>query len=64
MVSTYHVGEIAKAVGGDYVNVKMMSQTNIPVHDYEPTADDVIRLSESDLFLYHGLGLSHRLKQH
>ena len=57
MVSTYHVGELVKAVGGENIHVDYMSQDNIPVHDYEPTPADIIRLSESDLFFYHGLGL-------
>ena len=57
MVSTYHVGEIVKAIAGDTVNVQMMSQNNIPVHDYTPALDDVVRLGDADLFLYHGLGL-------
>ena len=35
----------------------MMSQNNIPVHDYTPALDDVVRLGDADLFLYHGLGL-------
>ena len=57
MVSTYHVGEIVKAIAGDTLNVQMMSQNNIPVHDYTPTLDDIVRLSDADLFLHHGLGL-------
>ena len=57
MVSTYHVGELVKAVGGDRVTVDYMSQDNIPVHDYEPSAADLIRLQASDVFFYHGLGL-------
>ena len=57
MVSTYHVGEIVNAIAGDTVNVEMMSQDNIPVHDYSPGLEDIVRLSEADLFLYHGLGL-------
>ena len=57
MVSTYHVGEIVKAIAGDTLNVQMMSQTNIPVHDYTPTLDDIVRMSDADLFLHHGLGL-------
>ena len=57
MVSTYHVGELAKAVGGDNIVVEYMSQDNIPVHDYEPSLTDLVRLQESDLFLYHGLNL-------
>ena len=50
MVSTYHVGELVKAVGGENITVEYMSQDNIPVHDYEPTPADIIRLSEADLF--------------
>ena len=57
MVSTYHVGEIVKAIAGDTVNVEMMSQNNIPVHDYSPALEDIVRLGDADLFLYHGLGL-------
>ena len=34
-----------------------MSQENIPVHDYEPSASDLIRLQQADLFFYHGLNL-------
>ena len=57
MVSTYHVGELVKAVGGENIHVDYMSQDNIPVHDYEPSPADIVRLAESDLFFYHGLGL-------
>ena len=44
MVSTYHVGELVSAVAGDQVTIEYMSQDNIPVHDYEPSASDLIRL--------------------
>ena len=57
LVSTYHVGELASAVGGDLVTVEMMSTMNVPIHDYKPSGQDLIRLSEADVFLYHGLGL-------
>ena len=57
MVSTYHVGELVSAVAGEHVTIEYMSQNNIPVHDYEPSVADLIRLQESDLFFYHGLGL-------
>ncbi|MBN74767.1 MAG: hypothetical protein CMA73_03710, partial [Euryarchaeota archaeon] len=57
MVSTYHVGELVNAVAGTSVYVEMMSQDNIPVHDYEPSAQDVVRLQGVDVFFYHGLGL-------
>ena len=57
MVSTYHIQQLVSAVGGDLVDVEMMSTSNIPVHDYEPSAQDLIRLQSADLFFYHGLGL-------
>jgi ABC-type Zn uptake system ZnuABC Zn-binding protein ZnuA len=57
MVSTYHIGELVKAIAGDDVVLEYMSQDNIPVHDYEPSVSDLIRLENSDLFFYHGLGL-------
>mgnify|MGYP003324616322 FL=1 len=57
MVSTYHVGELVKAVAGEHVEIDYMSQDNIPVHDYDPSAADLIRLQETDVFFYHGLNL-------
>ena len=57
MVSTYHVGGLVNAVEGTSVHVEMMSEDNIPIHDYEPSAQDVVRLQGADVFFYHGLGL-------
>ena len=57
MVSTYHVGQLVSAIGGDSVTVEYMAPSNVPVHDYEPSAADIVRLQESDIFLYHGLNL-------
>ena len=57
MVSTYHVGELVSAIVGDTAEVETMSTSNIPVHDYEPSLQDIVRLQNSDAFFYHGLGL-------
>lgn len=57
MVSTYHVGELVSAIVGDTAEVELMSTSNIPVHDYEPSLQDIVRLQESEAFFYHGLGL-------
>ena len=57
MASTYHVQQLVQAIVGDEVTVELMSTSNIPVHDYEPTANDIIRLQQSDIFFYHGLEL-------
>jgi len=57
MVSTYHVEQIVSAIVGDAATVEIMSPSNVPVHDYEPSAADLIRLQQSEMFFYHGLGL-------
>ena len=57
MVSTYHIGELVKGIAGEHVDMEYMSLDNIPVHDYEPSASDLIRLQNADVFFYHGLGL-------
>ena len=57
IASTYHVEQLLSAVAGDTLNVELLSPSNVPVHDYSPTPDDVLRLQGADLFFYHGLGL-------
>ena len=57
MVSTYHVGELVKGIAGDHVELEYMSLENIPVHDYDPSISDLVRLENADVFFYHGLGL-------
>ena len=57
VVSTYHVEQIVSAIAGDSLNVEILAPSNVPVHDYEPSATDLVRLQEADMFFYHGLGL-------
>ena len=57
MTSTYHVGQLVSAIVGDTMNVEVLSPSNVPVHDYEPSATDLVRLKDSEMFFYHGLGL-------
>ena len=57
IVSTYHVEQIVSAIVGDTVNVEILAPSNVPVHDYEPSAADLIRLQGADIFFYHGLDL-------
>ena len=57
LVSTYHVAELVSAVAGDTLDVEIISPSNIPVHDYEPSAADIARLMDSEIFFYHGLNL-------
>ena len=57
VVSTYHIEQIVSAIVGDTVIVEILAPSNVPVHDYEPTADDLLQLQDADIFFYHGLGL-------
>ena len=57
LVSTYHVAELVSAVVGDTLDVEIISPSNIPVHDFEPSAADIDRLMNSEIFFYHGLNL-------
>ena len=57
MTSTYHVGQLVSAIVGDTMNVEVLAPSNVPVHDYEVSATDLVRLKDSEMFFYHGLGL-------
>lgn len=57
IVSTYHISEIVSAIVGSEIDVEILAPSNIPVHDFDPTAADIARLQSADLFLYHGIGL-------
>jgi ABC-type Zn uptake system ZnuABC Zn-binding protein ZnuA len=57
MTSTYHVGQLVSAIVGDTMNVEVLAPSNVPVHDFEPSATDLVRLKDSEMFFYHGLGL-------
>jgi zinc transport system substrate-binding protein len=51
------IGEFAKAVGGDKVQVKVIVPAGTEPHDFEPKAMDIARMSEARLFVYNGLGM-------
>ena len=57
LVSTYHIEQLVSAIAQDSVNVEIISPSNVPVHDYEPSAMDLVNLQQADLFFYHGLNL-------
>ena len=38
---------VVSAVAGDTLDVEIISPSNIPVHDYEPSAADIARLMDS-----------------
>ncbi len=49
--------EFTKAVGGDKVAISTIVPDGIEPHDFEPKAQDLVALSEAQVFVYNGLGL-------
>ncbi|BDH62687.1 adhesin [Lysinibacillus sp. PLM2] len=55
--TVYPLSYFAERIGGDYVNVSSIYPPGSNEHTFEPTQTDMIKLADSDLFLYIGLGL-------
>lgn len=53
----YPLAEFAKQVGGEKVDVINITSGGLEPHDYEPSAQDIIKIQTSDLFLINGNGL-------
>lgn len=55
--TVYPLEYITKQIGGNSVDVKSIYPPGADEHTYEPTQKDMMKLADSDLFLYIGLGL-------
>lgn len=50
-------GTVAKALGGDNVNVtSIINSTNLDAHDYEPTTSDIAKLQKAQVIIVNGAG--------
>ena len=48
-------GTVAKALGGDNVNVtSIINSTNVDAHDYEPTTSDIAKLQKAQVIIVNG----------
>ncbi len=45
---------ISKEIGGEKVNVSLLLPPGIDAHSFEPRTSDIIRISNSDIFIYTG----------
>jgi len=54
--SFYPLGEFAKRVGGDLIDVVIVTPSGAEPHDYEPTPQDIIAVRKSKVFVYQGSG--------
>ena len=55
--SVYPIYGFTKKIGGDKINLSMLTKPGEEPHHYEPSSDDIKNLSKADLFIYNGAGL-------
>lgn len=49
--------DFARIIGGDLIEVSLLLPPGVEAHSFEPTPQDIVTLSKSDLFLYTGEGM-------
>lgn len=57
VASFYPLGEFSRQVGGDYVDVVVVTPSGVEPHDYEPTPQQIKQAQEADIFIFNGNGL-------
>ncbi len=57
VTTTTQVTDFARNVGGDHVDVHAILKANVDPHDFEPSAADLVALSEADVIVKNGVGL-------
>lgn len=55
--SVYPIYDFTKKIGGDKINLSILTKPGEEPHHYEPSSDDIKNLSKADLFIYNGAGL-------
>lgn len=55
--SFYAMYDFARMLGGDKADIYNMCPAGTEPHDYEPTAQDMAKLSKANVFIYNGLGM-------
>lgn len=49
--------DMVRNVAGDHLSVSSITKPGAEIHDYEPTASDIVKASQADLIIDNGLGL-------
>ncbi|MED1741436.1 metal ABC transporter substrate-binding protein [Bacillus swezeyi] len=53
----YPLEDFTEKIGGEYVNVKSVYPPNVEAHTYEPSSKTMAEISDSDAFIYSGVGV-------
>ena len=61
VTTTGMIADLARAIGGDRVNVTNLIGEGVDPHLYKPTRDDVAALLDADIIFYNGLHLEGRM---
>jgi len=61
VATTSHVADLARHVGGEFVEVEGLMGPGVDPHLYKATARDLIALQSAEVILYSGLHLEGRL---
>lgn len=51
------IGDMAREIAGDNIELKILVGANADAHEYEPTTNDAKNIANADLVLINGLGL-------
>lgn len=52
--TVYPLQSFIEEIGGNHVNVSSIYPAGTDLHDYEPTQKDMLKVNQSDLFVYTG----------
>ena len=63
VASFYPISNIAKAVGGNLVEVKNLVPSGVEPHDFEPSSRDLVEIGNADALLYNGASLESWIKK-
>ncbi|MBM7634000.1 metal ABC transporter solute-binding protein, Zn/Mn family [Geomicrobium sediminis] len=55
--TVFALEDFTSKIGGREVNVETIYPPNADAHSFEPTANELIQLAESDAFIYSGVGM-------
>lgn len=53
----YPLEDFTKKIGGSFVEVKSIYPPNVDAHSFEPSTNDMVKMANSDLFIYTGVGM-------
>lgn len=57
IASMYPMYDFAKKIAGDKADVENIIPTGAQAHGWEPSASDIAKLEEADMFIYNGAGM-------